>query len=250
MIFDSYYWHSVRVRSPELQQARERLASTQDRAAFEQLLRSGDPVAVGIALDHYRHADVSTRLGTANPFERYRDEVIAASRAVLCGPPSPATDDVMEGANYISALGVLMNVAGPCDAGLILGALERVSSSELRLVAAAAASTLLENAPEPDDRLVAALAEIAVDETASRDAREAAVSTVGRTRSQAATRALLRILDVADIQLQAVAALHLLDSDQRTHRARVEEVVRTWPETPPYPADEVLDLLAEGEADR
>jgi len=248
MRFDSYYWHGARVRSPELEQARERLAAHHDRTAFEQLLRSGDPVAVAIALDHYHRADASTRHGTPNPFEDHRDEVVAAAREVLRGAPSPEREDVAPGANYASALGALMNLAEPQDAVLVMAALARVSTSELRLAAAAAASTLLERSPEPDERLVTALEALALDDTASRDAREAAASAVGRTRSAAASRALLRILGAADLQLQAVAALHLLDSDLRAHRARVAEVVRGWPEQPPYPGNEVLDLLAEDDA--
>jgi hypothetical protein len=247
MTFDSYYWHAVHVR-PDLQQARERLAAGHDRAAFEQLLRSGDPVAVAIALDHYHRADASTRHGTPNPFEDHRDEVVAAARDVLRGAPSDEREDGAAGANYASALGALMNLAEPQDATLVVAALEQLSGSELRLVAAAAASTLLERSPDPDERLVAALEAIAVDDTAGRDAREAAASAVGRTRSAAATRALFRILGTGEFWLQAVAALHLLDSDPRAHRARVAQVVRGWPEPPPYPGDEVLELLAEADA--
>lgn len=245
MTFDSYYWHAVRIGDPALERARERLTTGPDPAAFEQLLRSGDPVAVPIALDHFRRADGATRFGTTSPFERYRDEVIAAARAVLRGPPSPEGDDLAVGANYMSALGALMNLAEPQDAALVAAALERVTSSELRLVAAAAASTLLENSPEPDERLIAVLEAIVFDAAAGRDARNTAVSAIGRTRSPAATRSLLRILQAPDLALQIRAALHLLDSDRDAHRARVEQIVRTWPDPPPYPGNEVLDLLAE-----
>jgi hypothetical protein len=246
MTFDSYYWHAARVR-PELEPARERLAAGHDRAAFEQLLRSGDPVAIAIALDHYHRADASTRHGTPNPFEEHRDEVVAAARAVLRGPPSEEREDVAAGANHASALGALMNLAEPQDATLVTAALERASASELRLAAAAAASTLLERSPDPDERLIAALEAVALDDTAGRDAREAAASAVGRTRSAGATRSLLRMLGTREFWLQAVAALHLLDSDPRAHRVRIEQVVRDWPEPPPYPGGEVLELLAEAD---
>ncbi|HEX8115015.1 MAG TPA: hypothetical protein VF516_45115 [Kofleriaceae bacterium] len=247
MMFDSYYWHAGRVR-PELEQARERLAAGHDRAAFKLLLRSGDPVAVAIALDHYHRADASTRHGTPNPFEDHRDEVIAVARDVLRGAPTEEREDIAAGANYASALGALMNLAEPQDAVLIVAALERVSTSELRFAAAAAASTLLERSPDPDERLIAALEAVALDDTAGRDAREAAASAVGRTRSAAATHAVLRFLDTGEFWLQAVAALHLLDIDRRAYRARVEQIVRGWPEPPPYPGDEVLELLAEADA--
>jgi hypothetical protein len=247
MMFDSYYWHAARVR-PELEPARERLALGNDRVAFAQLLRSGDPVAVAIALDHYRRADASIRHGTPNPFEDHRDEVVAAAREVLRGAPSEEGEDVAAGSNHASALGALMNLAEPEDATLVVAALERVSTSELRLVAAAAASTLLERSHHPDERLIAALEAIALDDAVGRDAREAAASAVGRTRSAAATQALLCVLRTREVWLQAVAALHLLDSDRRAHRALVEQVVRNWPEPPPYPGGEVLELLAEADA--
>src|SRR5512138_3217063 len=109
MRFDSYYWHAARVR-PELEQARDRLAAGHDRAAFAELLRSGDPVAVAIALDHYHRADASTRHGTPNPFEDHRNEVIAAAREVLRGAPSDAAGDLAAGSNYASALGTLMKL--------------------------------------------------------------------------------------------------------------------------------------------
>ncbi len=248
MTFDSFYWYAARPASAELQHARERLAAGPDRAAFEQLLRSGDPVGVAIALDHFRRADGATRFGTTSPFERYRDEVVAAARAVLRSPPSPEGDDLAAGANHMSALGALMNLAEPEDAALVTGALKQATSSELRLLGAAAAATLLEHSAVPDEKLIAVLEAIAADTAASRDARDAAVTALGLTRSPAATRALLRILESPDLSLQITAALHLLDSDRDAHRARVEQVARTWPDPPPYPGNEVLELLAGNDA--
>jgi len=244
MTFDSYYWHAARLGNPALEQARERLAAGPDRTAFEHLLRSGDRVAVAIALDHFRRADGATRFGTTSPFGPYRDEVVAAARAVLRGPPSPEGEDLARGANYMSALGALMNLAEPEDAALVTAALESGTSSELRLLGALAAGTLLEHSEQPDERLIAMLEAIALDSAGGNDPRRTAVTALGFTRSPSATRALLRILELPDLSLQIRAALRLLDRDGDEHRARVEEVVRTWPDPPPYPGNEVLDLLA------
>jgi hypothetical protein len=247
MTFDSYYWHDSLVGTPELERARQQLAAERDRKAFELLLRSGDPVAVGIALDQYHHADASTRHGTVSPFEEYREEVVARAREILRGAPSPESGGTEAGANHASALGALMNLAAPEDATLIVGALEQTRTSNLRLAAAYAGSTALESSTTPDERLIAALEQLAFDEAAELDERRAAVSALGRTRSASATNALLRMTRLADLGLQARAALHLLNIDRRAHRTRVEEIVRTWPEHPPYPADEVLERLAEAD---
>ena len=248
MTFDSYHWHGARTGTPELERARERLASSHDRAAFELLLRSGDPVATGVALDQYSYADASTRHGTDNPYDGVSDEVFARAREILRGPPSPASLGAEPGANHASALGALLNAAEPEDSELIVRALEQASTANLRFAAAFAAGTALEKSPSPDERLVTALAGILLDETVDRDSRLAAVSALGGARSAAATDALLRATRVADLGLQASAALHLLDRDLHGHRAHVEALARSWPADPPYPAGDVLELLA-GEAD-
>jgi HEAT repeat protein len=202
-------------------------------------------VAIGIALDHYHYADASTRHGTSNPFENYQDEVLALAREILRCAPSPMSERVEQGANHASALGALMNLARPEDAALIVGALEKTPTSNVRLAAAFAGSTALESAASPDERLIAALEKVAFDDTAEPDERRSAVSAVGRTRSVAATDTLLRMSRIADLGLQARAALHLLHSDLRAHRAYVEEIVHRWPIDAPYPASEVIELLSE-----
>lgn len=244
MSFDSYYWHDARTGTPELERARERLAASSDRAAFELLLRSGDPVAIGIALDQYHYADASTRHGTRNPFDGHFDEVVARARDILRGPPSSASLGAEPGANHASALGVLMNVAEPEDAALIVPGLDPACTGNLRLAAAFAAGPALEKSPVPDPRLVDALARLLLDEAAELDERHAALTALGRAESAAVTDVLLRATRVADVGLQASVALHLLDRDPRAHQARVEELVRAWPADLPYPAREVLDWLA------
>lgn len=249
MTFDSYYWHRARTGTPELESARERLAASHDRAAFDLLLRSDDPVAIGIALDQYDYADASTRHGPPNPFDGNRDEVFARARELLRGPPSSASLGAEPGANHASALGVLTNVAEPRDAALIVGSLEPTCTLNLRFAAARAAGAAFEKSSSPDERLIDALARILLDPIAELDVRRAALSALGQARSATATEALLRATRVSDVGLQASAALHLLDRDSRAHRARVEELVLTWPEDPPYPARDVLELLAEEPGD-
>jgi HEAT repeat protein len=136
-----------------------------------------------------------------------------------------------------------MNPAESKDAALIVGALAQTQTSNVRFTAALAAGTVLE--VEPDAELVAALARVALDAAAKNDERRAAASALGRALSPAATEALIQVSRDPDLRLQASAALDLLDRDPIAHRIFVEELVRTWPNDPPYPAQDVLDLLAE-----
>ncbi|HEX7841731.1 MAG TPA: hypothetical protein VF469_29880 [Kofleriaceae bacterium] len=250
MTFDSYYWRKFRLTTPDLQRARELVTSRRDLQAFELLLHSEDTAAVGIAFDQYHYADASTRYGTSSPFAKYDDEVVARAREILRRAPSPESDAAEPGASHASALGALANLAEPEDAELIVRALSLTRTPNLRLAAAMAAGSALEKAASPNEQLIMALGAIVLDDTATHDERSGAIAALGRTRSELATDALLRTTLVRDPSLQASAALHLLDRDRRAHRARVEELARSWPNDPPYPAEDVLELLAEpGESD-
>jgi len=244
MTFDSYHWHNSRAATPELEAARK-AAATGDVTAFERLLRSGDPIAVGIALDQFHYADAAMRHGTSNPFEPYSEEIVAQARATLRAEPSLRSPGTEAGANHASALLALMNLAEPEDAPLIARALEKTHTTNLRVAAAYAGSTALEKSSSPDEGLIAELDRLVHDDAAGIDERQTALSALGRTPADSAVGALLRALGLPELSLQAIAALHLLDRDQPRHRARVEEATRTWPEDAPYPAYEVLDLLAE-----
>ena len=245
MTFDSYYWGHARVASAELERARQRVAEASDRAAFAVLLRSGDPVAIGIALDQYHYAEALTRHGLSSPFEDHTDEVAARARDALRGPPSGPDLGAEPGANHASALGALMNLAEPEDAALVAGALAQTRTPNLRCAAFLAAGTVLERSFSPDEALVAALQEIVLDAAAELGERRDALSALGHAQSAAATAALLRATLEPDVGLQASAALRLLDRDLRAHRAHVEALVRAWPDPPPYPAGDVLELLAD-----
>jgi hypothetical protein len=241
MTFDSYHWYNSRTATPQLEAARKAVA-TGDRMAFELLLRSGDPVAVGIAFDQFHYADAATRHGTSSPFEAYSHDVVAQARAVLQAEPSPRCVEAEPGANHASALLALMNLAEPEDAPLIARALEKTHTANLRVAAAYAGSTALEKSSLPDERLIAELDRLAHDDSAGLDERQTALSALGRTPAKSAADALLRALALPEISLQAIGALHLLDRDPG-YRDRIVEVARTWPEDAPYPAYEVRDLL-------
>lgn len=243
MKFDSYHWYNSRCATPQLEAARKTVA-TGDRNAFQLLLRSDDPVSIGIALDQYHHADAATRHGTSSPFDEYSDEVIALARAVLKAEPSPPKPEAEQAANHASALLVLMNHAAPEDAASIARALEKTHTTNLQIAAAYAASSALEGSPAPDERLIIQLEKLAFDETAGLEARRTALSALGQARTPSATNALCRALTLSDAGLQATAALHLLERENGVYRDRIAQAAQAWPDDAPYPAYEVLDALA------
>ncbi|MGH2906819.1 MAG: hypothetical protein ACRDKI_08615 [Solirubrobacterales bacterium] len=245
MTFDSYYWRSSRLSTPELERARVLVATAHDRTSFALLLRSNDMAAVGIAFDQYHYADASSRHGSATPFGEYCSEVAARAREVLRQPPSDSAGGIEAGANHASALGALANLAEPEDAELIVQVFRRAAPSNLRFAAALAARSVLENSISPNEQLISELEKVVFDESTASEERRAALAALGRARSEFATDALLRVLHVSDPSLQASSALHLLDRDLPKYRTQVEEIARTWPKDPPYPADEVIELLAE-----
>lgn len=243
MTFDSYHWHRSVLSTPELERARALVSATCDRTSFTLLLRSNDMAAVGIAFDQYQYGEASSRWGVSNPFAEYQDEVAARAREVLRGTPSCNSGGAQAGANHASALSALSNLAEPEDAELVVRALGLTSTSDLRCTATLAARRVLERAAAPNEQLIAALEQIVFDDAVADEERTAALSSLAAASSASATDILLRVIRLPHLRLQAHAALHLLD--RGAYRALVEEVAHTWPADPPYPADEVLELLAE-----
>jgi hypothetical protein len=245
MTFDSYHWRRATLTTPELERARELVATRHDATSFAILLRSDDIAAVGIAFDQYQYGEASSRWGTANPFADYRGEVVARAREVLRSPPSPQSGRAQAGANHASALNALSNLAEPQDAELVVQALEGTPVPDVRCAATATARRVLEGAVAPDEQLISALENIVFDDSIISEERTAALGSLAVASSAHATDVLLRAIRLPSLRLQAHAALHLLDRDGGAHRATVEGVATQWPAEPPYPADEVLELLAE-----
>ncbi|MGO4422868.1 hypothetical protein AB4Z54_30245, partial [Streptomyces sp. MCAF7] len=223
--FQSWYWKRE-FRDEEL---REAFAATNDPTtseAFEQgfltLLRSGDTVACGIALDYYDRAEMTSRYVGGNPLEPHAEEVFAVARRLLAQPPRPGDGVAKEGANHASALAALTRGGlEDRDADAIAGVLARMPEVNLLERALDAAHILVDEEEEdekggdaeevgeevgaaPDPRLVALIARV----EACRD-RVAAVAALRETPGAEATESLVRATDDAEwrVQQEAAAAL-------------------------------------------
>ncbi|GAA2421437.1 hypothetical protein GCM10010191_36080 [Actinomadura vinacea] len=112
---------------------------------LRELLRSGETVAMGIALDQIQRSWALSRFGGDVPYEDFEQEVLECARTLLRQPPTPAelSPYTGEGANHASALNAMMNIARAEDCGLIADVLERTSNPNVREAVASAAGAAL-----------------------------------------------------------------------------------------------------------
>ncbi|WP_157847638.1 HEAT repeat domain-containing protein [Streptomyces violens] len=248
----SHYWQGCELSAPELAHAHEVLASPAPPAeritAFLKLLRSGDPVATGIAMDHYQLADATRRFGEDNPFTDHSDELLATAREVLRQSPSSATlsPHVGEGANHASALYAITNLAEAEDSALLAKIIRTTRTPEVRNVALEVAGGVMWNSETPDPQLLKTLKEIALNQHEEYMDRVYALNATGSARSEDAISTLVRATKDSDLRIQAHAALSLAEEDLVVkYRPLIEQLIATWPPDAPSPANEVRLAIAE-----
>ncbi|MGW7381189.1 hypothetical protein [Streptomyces sp. NPDC054794] len=247
--FDTYHWHGVTLADSTLDAARAELEDPSGEEAalrgFVTLLRSGNLAATGIALDHYHYAITRERHGFGSVLKEYREEVRRCARKILRQGPAPgsATGAAMAGADWASALLIMINQAEQEDAEIIAGALDAPPNFDAESAAFRAAGRILQQSTGTNERLVAVLSRAVFDE--ARDADERLEALQALSRSPHAVTDLLRAAELDDLELQATAVRALARLDLAAHRRLVEEKAASWPEDAPYPASDVRDVLAE-----
>ncbi|MGC7103020.1 HEAT repeat domain-containing protein [Amycolatopsis lurida] len=232
--FHSTYWKDTELDDPALRKAHDelRFPLSDDGClqAFTTLLRSEDPVAVGIALDHYESSEgLRHVLADEERAEAYLPEVLARAREVLCRDPvSPAE---------VSALNMIgTQHAEPGDADLLLEVLTRTDSDAVRKEAIWMAYGVLDKAEVKDERLVAALGELVFDSSVGFNlTKETAIRVLADSLGAHADDILLRALRDGEPEVQAHAAYYLVDTGGLDrHRAILEEVAESWGDQPPH----------------
>ncbi|HEY1094032.1 MAG TPA: hypothetical protein VGE61_04980 [Glycomyces sp.] len=233
--FHSTYWRDARLDDPALRQAHEELRFPLDDAecmrAFTTLLHSDDPVAVGIAFDHYESWEGLVHvLDNPQVAEDRLPEVLARAREVLRTPGSPAV---------VSALKLIgARHAEPGDADLLLAVLAQAGSDAVRHEAIWTASGVLGKAAAKDPRLVAALGDLILDDAAGFGlAKETALRVLTESLGQHAEGLLLRALQAGDPRTQAHAVYWLAQTGGlERHRPALTAVAESWERrAPAYP---------------
>lgn len=249
--FQSWYWY-CEFGDPVLQEAYEATGSATTGEEFERafltLLRSGDTVARGTALDFFDRAAATSRFGETSPFEVHSEEVFAVAREMLREPPRPADEHTFEGANHASALLALKNDAGPEDADAVAAVLERKPDGELRQNALLAAGMALADSPTPHSRLVALVGATMFDRSLDRDERLDALHALREAPGSEVTALLVRATSDDDPRIQQEAAWALASGERfYVHRALVEHLVGAWSgDDRSYVVEGIEAALAEG----
>ncbi|GAA4306121.1 HEAT repeat protein [Actinomadura luteofluorescens] len=228
--FHSTYWQDAHLDDPALRNAhgelRFPLTDKTCLEAFTTLLRSDDPVAVGIALDHYEHWEgLRHVLDDSDLADAYLPEVLERAREVLRRPISPAE---------VSALNMIgTEHAEPGDTDLLVDILGRTDSDTVRYRAVWAASGLLDGAESADARLVEAVSGVIFDPS-SQGTRETAIRILADRLGAGADDVLLRAIREGEPDVQVHAVSHLVKTGGLDrHRAVMEDLAESWEERPP-----------------
>ncbi|GAB3958512.1 hypothetical protein GCM10029978_003590 [Actinoallomurus acanthiterrae] len=230
--FHSTYWKDAHLDDPALRNAHDelRFPLTDETCleAFTTLLRSDDPVAVGIALDHYECGEgLRHVLDDSGLADAYLPEVLERAREVLRRPISPAE---------VSALNMIgAQHAKPGDADLLVDILGRTDSDTVRHEAIWMAYGLFDEAETADARLVEAVSGVIfAPSSASHGTKETAIRILADGLGAGADDVLLRAIREGepDVQVHAVSYLVKTGGLDR-HRAVMEDLAESWEERPP-----------------
>src|SRR4051794_13900351 len=234
MVFTSYYWHDAVMGAPELEQARDALSrdgTAEPVRPFLILLSSTRVAARGTALDHFHHAEATSRFGSENPFSAHRAEVLDAARTLLADPPVDRGEDGAEvdGANHASALGAMINLAEPQDGQRIAAVISSGATPLVRELALQCAETILEASPSQPD-LTDALRRVVVDDDASDRDRGDSLHLLALAEPAEAVSRAVELVRHPSLRLQASAAWLLAERDSDRYGTLLDDVVSAWPD--------------------
>ncbi|TCO51019.1 hypothetical protein EV646_1011 [Kribbella antiqua] len=246
--FTSWYWRAA-FDEAELRGAvaamNEPTTAEEFERGFLTLLRSGETVACGIALDYFDRGEMTSRFVGGNPLEPYAEEVFTVARRLLAQPPRPADDIArMEGANHASALAALWR-SGLIeeDADRIAEILVRMPVVELRERALDAARVFVDDDEESYPRLAALITRVEACRT-----HVEAIAALRKDARAEATAALVDATTDAEWRVRQEAAAALAHGMRfYAHRDLLERLERDWSaDEQSSAAQEVRDALAPG----
>ncbi|WP_181795147.1 hypothetical protein [Streptomyces sp. WELS2] len=251
MGFDSYHWREFSLPDPQLAQHRVKLASGRGGSEdFLALLHSADPVAVGIALDHYKQAENLTRFGDSRfPYSEYEGAVRETARRVLAEPPYPSRDEGEDewGLNHASALLALAHIATPEDGDRIADVLRTRPSPVVMHAAGQAAARVLTLSREPDGKLVDALGVVLLDESRRTRDRLDALGAFRYVKGERIGDILVRAARTRDEKVQAEVVAVLVSNHLASRLDVIKKITEAWTPNPSRTQERILRALAAAE---
>jgi hypothetical protein len=209
---------------------------------FGQRLHSGDLGVVCDALSDYQRAQADTRWGVDNPYRPLNNEVLFVARDLL--DRSSTLDDENRQRAISWSLTAVWHLGEDEDADRIAEILETTSDPGLREEGLMAASTALEDAEEPNPRLLAAVRAIALDEGLDARDRGSAIHALGSLDMPEVDALFLRLTGSGDLKVQVSAVGQLTSPKKvRVHRELLQQLVDSWPEDAGSFSRDVRDAL-------
>lgn len=254
MGFDSYHWREFPLPDPQLAEHRTRLASGRGGPEdFLALLHSGDPVAVGIALDHYKQAEALTQFGGSRfPYSEYGGAVRETARRVLAEPPYPVRDEGEDegewGLNHASALLALAHVATADDGDLIADVLRTRPSPEVMNAVGQAAARVLTVSREPGGKLVDALGVVLLDESRGTRDRLDALGAFRYVKGDKIGDILVRAGRTRDEKVQAEVVAVLVSNHLTSRLDAIKKITQAWTPNPSRVQERILRALEAAES--
>ncbi|MBG0856537.1 hypothetical protein I2W78_32940 [Streptomyces spinoverrucosus] len=248
MGFDSYHWQEYSIPDPQLAEHREKLASGMGGPDdFLALLHSGDPVAVGVALDQYKQAEALTRFGGSHPYGEQDSAVREVARRVLAEPPYPIDEEDGDepGLNHASALLVLAHLAAADDCDRIAGIVRTRPSPSVMNAAGQAAARALMASESLSENLVEALGAVLLDESGGTRDRLDALGAFRYVRDERVGEILERAAHTRDERVQAEVVAVLVNHFLATRMNVVDEVTASWEPNPSRIQERILRALEE-----
>jgi hypothetical protein len=245
MGFDSYHWREFSLSDPRLAEHRMRLASGRGGPEdFLALLHSGDPVAVGIALDHYKQAEALTRFGDSRfPYSEYERAVRETARRVLAEPPYPARDEDESGLNHASALLALAHVATAEDGDRIAAVLRTRPSPAVMNAVGQAAARVLTVSRAPGGTLVDALGAVLLDESRRTRERLDALGAFRHVKGERIGDILVRAGHTRDEKVQAEVVAVLVSNHLTSRLDVIKKITEAWTPNPTRVQERILRAL-------
>lgn len=248
--FLSYHWNPLDLKDDKLISAFHHLIADSSLLeekiqAFGILLNSDSDIAQGIAFDHYCYSHAMSRFGLKRPFGDYLDELLDKARKQLRRSSvisrGPESDQLIEGANYASAFGVLEHLGDESDLDLILPILNSSTDTNVLFSGCMAAESCFDN---PSHSVYfSTMSRIILNDKIHENAKERAISALKECNAPEIDSLLIKVAKEYALPVAAYAARTLGHRNLEQHSALLLSLCKQWPQNSAPGVNDVYLLL-------
>jgi hypothetical protein len=253
MSFESYFWNKNQIEDSETKKCLEILTDSkkndeEKKQAFTLLLSKNDAQSLGIAFDHYFYANSTTRFGTENIFEVFKDAVLKKARLELKKSPFVGLTNSGEsiiGANYASAFDILALLGEESDVPIITEILQVSNDQNVIWSGCMAASTCLKNSVVSYPVLYQVFEDFIKNDSLSETIKTEITQALGENLTDEAEKFLEKTVLKASFPVNVYAAIRLGERNITKHRKLLEKLSSELPLNSLYPTSDLREMLEE-----